>query len=209
MKNFQKIYDYCLCLSKHKYASFFLCLNSFCESIFWPVPVECFLIPMSLAAPKKALTFAGFATLFSVIGAIIGYLIGFYAWETFVQPIFASLNYEHYVDTIENWFTSYGILFVAIGAFTPIPYKVIAITVGMMASSSNIPFFAIDQQLSIFTFVIVSILGRGLRFFLISFLIKLGGEKIASNVRRYIDIIGWICVILVIVVIAVYKIFYA
>lgn len=164
---------------------------------------------MSLAAPKKALTFAGFATLFSVIGAIIGYLIGFYAWETFVQPIFASLNYEHYVDTIENWFTSYGILFVAIGAFTPIPYKVIAITVGMMASSSNIPFFAIDQQLSIFTFVIVSILGRGLRFFLISFLIKLGGEKIASNVRRYIDIIGWICVILVIVVIAVYKIFYA
>lgn len=197
-------YDYCLKLSKHRYAKFFMCVNSFIESIFWPLPVEAILIPMCLAQPKKSLGFAFYATIFSVLGAWVGYLLGYYLWDV-LQPIFIKLGYLHHVETIKEWFESFGILFVALGAFTPIPYKVIAITTGVIAASHGIDMWGFSSQISIYTFLIVSLFGRGARFYLEGGLIKIFGEKMRDNIGKYIDWIGWGCIALAVIGIVVYK----
>ena len=197
-------YDYCLKLSKHRYAKFFMCVNSFIESIFWPLPVEAILIPMCLAQPKKSLGFAFYATIFSVLGAWVGYLLGYYLWDV-LQPIFVKLGYLHHVETIKEWFESFGILFVALGAFTPIPYKVIAITTGVIAASHGIDMWGFSSQISIYTFLIVSLFGRGARFYLEGVLIKIFGEKMRDNIGKYIDWIGWGCIALAVIGIVVYK----
>ena len=197
-------YDYCLKLSKHRYANFFMCVNSFIESIFWPLPVEAILIPMCLAQPKKSLGFAFYATIFSVLGAWVGYLLGYYLWDV-LQPIFVKLGYLHHVETIKEWFESFGILFVALGAFTPIPYKVIAITTGVIAASHGIDMWGFSSQISIYTFLIVSLFGRGARFYLEGGLIKIFGEKMRDNIGKYIDWIGWGCIALAVIGIVVYK----
>lgn len=197
-------YDYCLKLSKHRYAKFFMCVNSFIESIFWPLPVEAILIPMCLAQPKKSLGFAFYATIFSVLGAWVGYLLGYYLWDV-LQPIFVKLGYHHHVETIKEWFESFGILFVALGAFTPIPYKVIAITTGVIAASHGIDMWGFSSQISIYTFLIVSLFGRGARFYLEGGLIKIFGEKMRDNIGKYIDWIGWGCIALAVIGIVVYK----
>lgn len=197
-------YDYCLKLSKHRYAKFFMCVNSFIESIFWPLPVEAILIPMCLAQPKKSLGFAFYATIFSVLGAWVGYLLGYYLWDV-LQPIFVKLGYLHHVETIKEWFESFGILFVALGAFTPIPYKVIAITTGVIAASHGIDMWGFSSQISIYTFLIVSLFGRGARFYLEGGLIKIFGEKMRDNIGKYIDWIGWGCIALAVIGIVVYK----
>lgn len=197
-------YDYCLKLSKHRYAKFFMCVNSFIESIFWPLPVEAILIPMCLAQPKKSLGFAFYATIFSVLGAWVGYLLGYYLWDV-LQPIFVKLGYLRHVETIKEWFESFGILFVALGAFTPIPYKVIAITTGVIAASHGIDMWGFSSQISIYTFLIVSLFGRGARFYLEGGLIKIFGEKMRDNIGKYIDWIGWGCIALAVIGIVVYK----
>jgi membrane protein YqaA with SNARE-associated domain len=197
-------YDYCLKLSKHRYAKFFMCVNSFIESIFWPLPVEAILIPMCLAQPKKSLGFAFYATIFSVLGAWVGYLLGYYLWDV-LQPIFVKLGYLHHVETIKEWFESFGILFVALGAFTPIPYKVIAITTGVIAASHGIDMWGFSSHISIYTFLIVSLFGRGARFYLEGGLIKIFGEKMRDNIGKYIDWIGWGCIALAVIGIVVYK----
>lgn len=205
MKLFQKIYDWCIELSKHRLATFFLCINSFIESIFWPIPPDAMLIPMCLARPKSALRFAGYTTLCSVIGAAIGFLLGYYLWDAYIAEWFTKLNWLHHVDTLKSWFERFGILFVAIGAFTPIPYKVIAISTGMMAASNEVALSTINSQLSIVAFLVVSLLGRGARFYIEAIVIKVGGETMATKIRKYIDIIGWTCVVLVIIALVIYK----
>lgn len=205
MKIFQKIYDWCIRLSKHRLATFFLCINSFIESIFWPIPPDAMLIPMCLARPHKALWFAAYTTLSSVIGASIGFLVGYYLWDICIQDLFYRLNWMNNVDTIKQWFDKFGIMFVAIGAFTPIPYKVIAITTGMMAATSQVALSSFDSQLSLSSFLLVSLLGRGARFYIEAVVIKIGGEPMADKIRKYIDIIGWICVLLIAVALVIYK----
>ena len=198
-------YDYCLKLSRHRYAKFFMCINSFFESIFWHIPVEAILLPMCLAQPKKSLGFAFYATISSVFGALIGYLLGFYLWDSTIQPLFAKLGYLHHVSTIENWFEEFGILFVAIGAFTPIPYKVIAITTGVIAASHGVDLWSFSSQISVYTFLLVSLLGRGTRFYIEAGVIRIFGEKMADKIGKYIDWIGWGCIILAVIAIIIYK----
>jgi membrane protein YqaA with SNARE-associated domain len=159
---------------------------------------------MCLAQPKKSLGFAFYATIFSVLGAWVGYLLGYYLWDV-LQPIFVKLGYLHHVETIKEWFESFGILFVALGAFTPIPYKVIAITTGVIAASHGIDMWGFSSQISIYTFLIVSLFGRGARFYLEGGLIKIFGEKMRDNIGKYIDWIGWGCIALAVIGIVVYK----
>ncbi len=203
---FQRIYDFCIKLSKHRLAPVFLCANSFIESIFWPLPPDALLIPMCLARPNRALVLAFWTTIFSVLGAMIGYGLGYWFFDGFLGEIIAKLGYGKHVETIKAWFVDMGILFVAIGAFTPIPYKVIAWTVGMMAAAGHADVLSLSEQLSLVMFALVSFLGRGARFGIEAVFIRAGGEAMADKVRKYIDAIGWVCVVLVVVGIIVYKI---
>lgn len=203
---FSYLYEVCIKLAKHPKAIWFLSINTFIESIFWPIPPDVMLAPMCLARPRYAFHYALVAVASSVLGAICGYYLGYFIYDPYIADIINWLNYQDYMYTVRNWFTKeYGILMIFIGAFTPIPYKVIAITTGVVAAES-VASTSSAGMLTIVNFVIVSFVGRGARFFLVAGLIKFGGQAMDRALRRYIDIIGWICVVLVTVYI-IYEMF--
>ncbi len=191
---FAKIYNTCLRLSQHQYAPYFLAGNSFIESIFWPIPVDIMLGPMCLAKRSKAMWYALNATIASVLGAIIGYYLGYYCYDLFLADIVQRIGYTEVVKEACYYLESWGIAFVIIGSFTPIPYKVVAICCGMIAARNGIS-LDLNSQLCIWWFLGVSFLGRGARFFLIALLIRIGGATLEAKIRKYIDIIGWCCVL--------------
>lgn len=201
---FSVMYEVCINLAKRPKAPWFLVINSFIESIFWPIPPDVMLAPMCLARPNRALYYALITVISSVLGAIVGYYLGYFIYDPYIADFIKWANYESAMETVRHWFImEYGILMIFIGAFTPIPYKVIAITTGVVAAESMANTGSLGM-LSIFNFVLVSLVGRGLRFFLEAGVIMWGGEKMEKAIRRYIDYIGWGCVILVAVYIA-YK----
>lgn len=199
---FSYLYEICIKLAKHPKAPWFLSINSFIESIFWPIPPDVMLMPMCLATPKRSLYYAGITTVTSVLGAICGYYLGYFIYDPYIADLIAWLNYEDAMQTVREWFTlKYGILMVFIGAFTPVPYKVIAVTTGVVAAESMANTGSVGM-LNLLNFVLVSLVGRGMRFFLVAGIIMWGGERMEHVLRRYIDRIGWACVVLVAIYIA-------
>lgn len=201
---FSYFYELCIKLAKHRNAPWFLCINSFIESIFWPIPPDVMLAPMALARPQRAFQYAFLTVLCSVLGAICGYYLGYFIYDPYIADLIAFFNYTDAMQTVRSWLTQeYGILMIFIGAFTPIPYKVIAITTGLVAAESALNTGS-SGMINIVNFVLISIVGRGLRFYLVAGIIKFGGEKMERALRKYIDVVGWACVILVAVYI-IYK----
>ena len=188
---FQRLYDRVIELSAHRRAPAFLSVLSFTESSVFPIPPDVMLAPMCLAQPAKSLQYAALCTLFSVIGGMAGYLIGSLAFE-WIEPWLMDSSYagafNNAVAAFENW----GFWYILLAGFTPIPYKVFTVSAGVV----GMPFLA---------FIGGSIVGRGGRFFLVAALIRLGGEKLAGRLRKYIDLIGWITLALVAIVFAVIK----
>lgn len=206
MHIFSYIYEICIKLAKHPKAIWFLCINSFIESIFWPIPPDVMLCPMCLAAPKRSYMYATLTAITSVLGAFCGYYLGYFIYDPWIADLIDYLNYRDAMEVVRSWFTNeYGILMVFVGAFTPIPYKVIAITAGVMAAESVMN-TGTSGFLGIFYFLLVSFIGRGLRFYLEAALIYFGGEKMEHTIAKYVDRIGWACVILIFVYVA-YKAF--
>ena len=146
---------------------------------------------MCLARPKKGWVYAALCTLFSVLGGMAGYLIGKLAFD-WIEPW---LMDSHYADTFTGAVTAFetwGFWYILLAGFTPIPYKIFTISAGVV----GMPFLA---------FIGGSVIGRGGRFFLVAALIRLGGEKLASHMRKYVDLIGWIMIALAALVFAVLK----
>lgn len=201
---FTLLYEFCIKLAKHPKAPLFLGINSFIESIFWPIPPDVMLAPMCLARPKLSMYYAAITVVTSVVGAIFGYYLGYFIYDPYIADLIKWLNYEASMETVRNWFVmEYGILMIFVGAFTPIPYKVIAVTTGVVAAESMAS-TGTTGMLTIINFVLVSLVGRGLRFFLEAGVIMYGGERMEHAIRRYIDYIGWACVILIVLYIG-YK----
>ena len=189
---FLKLYDRVISLSAHRRAPSILSVLSFTESSFFPVPPDVMLIPMCLAKPKKAWGYAALCTLFSVLGGMAGYLIGKLAFG-WIEPW---LMESHYADTFSNAvaaFETYGFWYILLAGFTPIPYKIFTISAGVV----GMPWLA---------FIGGSVVGRGGRFFLVAGLIRLGGERLASKMRKYIDLIGWVMIVLAIIVFVILKV---
>ncbi|GGB52992.1 hypothetical protein GCM10011502_27710 [Oceanisphaera marina] len=182
MKIFSRLYQQVMIWSMHRHAPIYLSLNSFVESIFWPVPVDVMLAPMALSKPKRAWYYASLATVFSVLGAGFGYLLGYALWDPVVQPFIATMGYEGKIDVARHWFEEWGIWVIFIASFTPIPYKVFTVTAGLL-------------HMLFLPFVLVSLVGRGLRFFLVAGLMVWGGVRMEAKLIRYIDILGWLCII--------------
>ena len=118
--------------AKHRHAERYLAGMSFAESVFFPVPPDVMLAPMSLAQPDKAWRFASFTTIASVIGGILGYLLGFWLFEPVVEPLIAQMGWQAKFDTALSWFENYGVWVVFLAGFSPIPYKVFTIGAGLM-----------------------------------------------------------------------------
>ena len=194
MRPFRALYDWSLQLAQHRLAPAFLCLNSFIESIFWPIPGELMLVPMSLSAPQLALHYASLTVISSVLGAVCGYYLGYFIYDPYVAAFIAYFDYTQAMMTVRQWLTAeYGLLMVFIGAFTPVPYKVIALTTGVVAAEA-VASTGSSGMINVVSFVLVSLVGRGLRFYLIALAIRWGGERMAAALRRNIELIGWACI---------------
>jgi len=181
---FGRLYDKTLSWSRHPHAERYLAGLSFAESSFFPVPPDVMLAPMALARNDKAMRFALLTTVASVLGGLLGYLIGHFGFEL-VEPWLHRLHYYEKYLTVRGWFDEWGFWAMLIAGFSPIPYKLFTITAGAVS-------------MALLPFVAASAMGRGARFFLVSFLIAKGGERMEQHIRRYIDAIGWAVVALVV-----------
>ncbi len=188
---FKKLYDKTLVWAKHRHAEKYLCVLSFAESSFFPIPPDVMLAPMALAQPNKAFRLALLTTLFSVLGGILGYAIGFFMFDT-ISPWLQETQYWDKYLTAESWFKDWGFWAVFVAGFSPIPYKVFTIAAGAL-------------NMFFIPFVLASIVGRGARFFLVAMLIAAGGEKLESKLRQYMDFIGWVVVGIVVIGGILYK----
>mgnify|MGYP001470697525 CR=1 FL=1 len=147
---FKGLYDSVVRLSRHRHAPKYLAIVSFAESSFFPVPPDVMLAPMVLGNRKRAWRLAGLTTVASVAGGIFGYYLGgFGEWLVIFYGAQSALA------QVQQWFTDYGIWIILVAGFTPVPYKIFTISAGMMG-------------MSLATFVIASIIGRGARFFLVA-----------------------------------------
>jgi membrane protein YqaA with SNARE-associated domain len=188
---FKALYEKALIWAKHRHATKYLCALSFSESSFFPIPPDVMLAPMALAQPEKAFRFALLTTLFSVLGGMLGYGIGYFLFDNIAPWLQETKYWEKYL-TAESWFKEWGFWAVFVAGFSPIPYKVFTIAAGAL-------------QMSFLPFVLASLVGRGARFFLVAMLIAAGGEKLESKLRQYMDIIGWVIVVLVVIGGVAYK----
>ena len=136
---------------------------SLIESIIFPIPVDPFLAGLTLAVPKKAFKFALFCTFGSVIGGLIGWLLGYFIGPS-IENILLNIPWftEAKFNTVKSAYNENGMLIIFLGAFTPLPYKIITITSGM-------------AEINIIGFILMSIVGRGIRFFIVAYLTKFLG----------------------------------
>ena len=164
----KKIYDKCVIWAGHKYAKPILAIEAFIESSFFPIPPDVMIIPMVIAKRNEFIRIALIATIFSVLGALFGYYIGYSLNEIAIR-IFEFYGYE-YSDAFKERFTSGGGFFTWLGilvtaGFTPLPFKLLTISSGII-------------HFNLIPFVLICIITRGLRFFLVAYLTYKFGEKI-------------------------------
>lgn len=175
---FRRLYNKVLDWSTHRHAPYYLAGVSFVESSVFPIPPDVMLIPMVLSKPLKAWQYAVITTLASVFGGILGYTLGLFAFELVGEPIIQSFGYQVLYAKVENWFAHYGFWAVFIAGFTPIPYKVFTIAAGA-------------SQMPLIPFIIASIFGRSLRFFIVVWMVKGIGKKLEPLIVKYIEILAW------------------
>ena len=192
---FQTLYKKCLELAAHKSSNFYLGLVSFIESSFFPIPPDAMIIPMVIAKKKEYLKIFLIASVFSVLGGIFGYLMGY----LFLDLAMYLIEFYGYEDKVENLKLSMSqgsgflawlsILFLA--GFTPLPYKAFTISSGLIAF--NLPIF-----------IIVSLISRSLRFFIVAYLSYRFGELFTEYMEKHgskwFTIIGIIVVIIFIII---------
>jgi len=171
----KKLYDKCVAWAGHKYAKPILAIEAFIESSFFPIPPDVMIIPMVISKQKEFIRIAIIATIFSVLGALFGYYIGYSLNETAIK-IFEFYGYE-YSDKFKENFTTGGGFFAWLGilvtaGFTPLPFKLLTISSGII-------------HFNLTSFIFICILTRGLRFFLVSYLTYKFGQKIGPFLDRH------------------------
>lgn len=185
MKIFTPLYSAALRWATHRHASRYLSALSFAESSFFPIPPDVMLAPMVLARRDRAWFLAGLTTVASVAGGLFGYLIGKFLFGTVAEPIIEFYDARLAFERARTWFEIYGVWVVFVAGFTPIPYKIFTISAGLIG-------------MSLVPFLLASLVGRGARFFLVAGLILLGGEALETQLRRHVDVVGWVTVVVLI-----------
>ena len=197
---FQNLYRKCLDLAAHKSSNFYLGLVSFIESSFFPIPPDVMIIPMVIAKKKEFIKIFLTASIFSVLGGVFGYLIGYLFFDLAIYLI-EFYGYEDKVKNLKismsqgNGFVAWlSILFLA--GFTPLPYKAFTIASGLIS-------------FNLFIFIIVSLISRSLRFFIVAYLsYKFGDfftEYMNKHGSKWFTIIGILIVIIFIFIYLILK----
>ena len=199
---FNTLYKKCLDLAAHKSSKYYLALVSFIESSFFPIPPDVMVIPMVISKKNDFFKIFLITTIFSVLGGILGYFIGAFFFELGME-IMSFYGYEDKLTNLKNnlinsegFFAWLGILFLA--GFTPLPYKVFTIASGLIG-------------FNIFIFIFISLISRGLRFFIVSYLSYKFGNLFTQFMKKYgskwFTIVGILIVALVIIIYLISKLY--
>lgn len=136
---------------------------------------------MVLSKPTKAWHYATITTIASILGGMLGYALGFFAFELIGQPLLDLFGYQEAYDKVASWFLHYGFWAVFVAGFTPIPYKLFTLAAGV-------------TMMPLLPFFVASIFGRTIRFFVVVWGIKGIGKRIEPLVMEYIDTIAWVTI---------------
>ena len=197
---FNNLYKKCLDLAAHKSSKYYLALVSFVESSFFPIRPDVMVIPMVISKKNDFIKIFLITTFFSVMGGMLGYLIGAFFFD-FGSQIMSFYGYENKLSNIkenlvnsDGFYTWLGILFLA--GFTPLPYKVFTIASGLIS-------------FNFFIFIFISLISRGLRFFIVSYLsYKFGNlftEFMEKQGSKWLTIIGLLIVIIGLLIYLIMK----
>ncbi len=172
----RKLYDWTMNLAARRDALRALAVVSFAESSFFPIPPDVMLIPMVIAQRARAWAIAGVCTIASVLGAMLGYAIGLYLFDTIGMWVIEIYHLENKVEQFRAFYDEYGLFVILIKGLTPIPFKLITIMSGAM--HFDIP-----------TFIGACIVTRGFRFFIVAALLKRFGEPIRAFIERRLTLV--------------------
>ena len=197
---FKSLYKKCLDLATHKSSKYYLAIVSFVESSFFPIPPDVMVVPMVISKKNDFIKIFLITTIFSVLGGMLGYLIGAFFFE-FGTHIMSFYGYEDKLSKIkenlvnsDGFYAWLGVLFLA--GFTPLPYKVFTIASGLIGFNFLI-------------FVLISLISRGLRFFIVSYLsYKFGdlfNEYMDKHGSKWFTIIGILIVIIGLIIYLIFK----
>jgi membrane protein YqaA with SNARE-associated domain len=167
----RRIYDWFIAAAYKPFATWIMGAVSFVESSFFPIPPDVMLIPMSLARPEKAYSYAFLCTWTSVAGGVLGYAIGAILYDSLGQWLISLYGYGDKVDAFRQAYNEYGTWIILLKGLTPIPYKIVTITSG---------FAGYD----LLTFILLSFIARGGRFYLLAFLLSRYGARARTIIEE-------------------------
>ena len=172
----RRLYDKIIELSESRHALTALAAVSFAESSFFPVPPDVVLVPMALAQPHKARLYALVCTIASVLGELVGYAIGALLYDTLGKWLISAYGYGEGIDAFRAAYDKWGAWIILIKGMTPIPYKIVTIASGFAGYN-------------LFWFVLLSIITRGMRFFIEAELLRYYGEPIRGFVEKRLTLV--------------------
>ena len=181
----RNIYDWMMRTASSKRAPWALGIVSFVESSFFPIPPDVMLIPMVLSDRQKAWWYATLATITSVAGGLLGYAIGYFAFEAVGKPILAFYGKEHALDSFIQFVHEYGVPAIIIKGATPIPFKVVTIAAGV-------------AHMDLLAFIGASIVARAMRFYLVAALLYFFGQPIKEFIEKRLTLVTTVFVVVLV-----------
>jgi membrane protein YqaA with SNARE-associated domain len=189
----RRVYDWCIAAAYKPHALWLMGFVAFVESSFFPVPPDAMLIPMSLARPKKAWTYATVCTLTSVAGGMLGYGIGALLYDSVGHWLISLYGYGDKVEAFREAYARWGTLIILIKGLTPIPYKLVTITSGFAGYNFLL-------------FVVFSFVARGMRFYLAAFLLSRYGETAREIIEKRLGF--WVTVSVAVLLVGIFAAIY-
>ena len=172
----RRLYNWCIHAADKPYASWLMAAVSFAESSVFPIPPDLLLVPMALAQPHKARLYALVCTIASVVGGMLGYAIGALLYDTLGQWLIKAYGYGEGMEAFRAAYDQWGAWIILIKGLTPIPYKIVTIASGFAG-------------FNFFYFVVLSLITRGLRFFLEAELLRIYGEPIRGFIEKRLTLV--------------------
>ena len=196
----RKLFNFCKDLidnqikafSNTKFAMPFVFFIGYIEAIIFPLPQEIFMVPMMLSERSKIFRIAFFSFIGSIIGGITAYYLGLLFFDSIVNPILNLYNYTNNFEFFKAQINEYGFIYVFIGGFTPLPFKIITLSSGAL----SIP---------LWIFLIAAILSRSIRFYLIGFLVWKYGDNVINIIDRKLNLITLILFTIILTIYLCYK----
>ncbi len=196
----RKLFNFCRNLietqirafSNTRFAMPFVFFIGYIEAIVFPIPQEVFMVPMMLSERTKVFKIVFFSIFGSIIGGLTAYYLGLLFFDSLVLPIINFYNYSESFLYFKNQINEYGFIYVFIGGFTPLPFKIITLSSGAL----NIP---------ILNFLLAAILSRSIRFYMIGFLTYKYGNNVINIIDRKLNLITFIILLIVFLIYFTYK----